>query len=346
MVIGVCGFGYSGSGAVVDLLKEYDGIKYPSEADIEFSFLYRPDGLTDLMYHVNNPCRYFAADVAVERFKKKISSFFKAHSPYFNSDAVKRVESLTDNYLQSISCVTWKGWWSYDIDQMDAVSFFIYRLLNKLTASLPSLNISLQKKLYYRDMHLAVNQEDLMVKTQKYIADVLFALGLDIEHDTILLNQLFSADNPTRSSIFFRDAKAIIVDKDPRDLYLLLKCESFKGCSWTPTGNVDDFISFYEGMRRGYKDIDNRQVLLVKVEDMIYEYEKTVATIENYIGISKTSHLHPLSYFNPNKSINNTQLFRKYPDMKADVEKIERRLDKYLFDFEKYPILTKFGKTF
>lgn len=346
MVIGVCGFGYSGSGAVMDLLNEYDGIKTLSEADIEFSILYRPDGLTDLEYHVENPCRYFASDVAIERFRNKIKSFFKAHHRYFEDDAIYKIMSLTDDYLSSISYATWKGWWSYDIDQMDAVSLFIYKLLNKLTAHNPKLNIKLQKKFYYRDMHLAVKPEDFMEITQRYVKDLLLQLGLDIEREIVLLNQVFAADNPTRSSVFFKNKKIIVVDKDPRDLYLLLKRESFKGCSWTPTGNVDDYIGFYEGMRRGYEDIDRSQVLLVKIEDMIYEYDNTIAVIENYLGLNKEAHVHPLMYFDPKKSINNTQLFRKYPDMKGDIAKIEERLEKYLFDFDKYPVMKSFGKTF
>ena len=36
MVVGVCGHGYTGSGAVLDFLKQFDECSVPSSADYEF----------------------------------------------------------------------------------------------------------------------------------------------------------------------------------------------------------------------------------------------------------------------------------------------------------------------
>lgn len=347
MIIGVCGFGYSGSGAVEDLLKEYSCVKSLSNEDIEFSIIYRPDGLTDLMYHAENPCRYFSSDVAIERFRERIHSFLKAHSSVFSNHTIRRIESLTDNYIQSISDVIWKGWWSYDIDKMKGVSLFIYKMLTKLTMSIsPRLNIKLQQKCYYRDMHISVKPSAFIEKTKDYLIQVFDAIGINIQSDIVVVNQCFSADNPSLGTCFFDNPKVIVVDKDPRDLYLLMKMESFVGCSWTPTDTVEDFIKFYERMRRGYEDIDQDKILLVKIEEMIYEYDKTISTIEKYLGISHSLHEAPHRYFDPSRSINNTQLFIKHPEMKEDIDKISIQLKDYLFSFENYPVMNNFGKTF
>lgn len=77
MVVGLCGFGYSGSGAVFDLLLEYTGLRVSK--DCEMSFLYRPDGLTDLHYHLTHPARFFSSDYAIKRFRYKIHKFFRNH---------------------------------------------------------------------------------------------------------------------------------------------------------------------------------------------------------------------------------------------------------------------------
>lgn len=344
MVIGLCGFGYSGSGAVYDLLREYSGLTVTQ--DCEMSFVYRPDGITDLQYHLFHPVRFFSSDYAIKRFNNKIHKFFRNHPEVWGLKDYNGIYKLTEAYLDSLADVKWKGWWSQDAAYLEGSSFLVYRLLNKLTAPFPALNIKIQKKFYFRDMFLSVCPKDFVEKTQKYLVDLYSILGYDIENETVILNQAFSADNPTASSVFYKNAKAIVVDKDPRDLYLLLKKESFRDCSWTPTDNVMDFVKYYNLMRRDYQDINKEVDLLIKMEDLIYEYDSSIAKIEDYLGVEKDRHIHPLKYFVPKKSINNTQLFRKYPDMKKDIDVIEKELEKYLYNFDKYPIKTSFGKAF
>ena len=68
MIIGVCGLGYTGSGAVQDLLKEYEEIE-DLTGDYEFGFVYKPDGILDLRHHlVEAPCRDLSSNVAIKRF--------------------------------------------------------------------------------------------------------------------------------------------------------------------------------------------------------------------------------------------------------------------------------------
>ena len=51
MIIGVCGYGYSGSGAVCDFLHEWDSCSC-CPMDMEFSLLYIPHGIQDLEYQL------------------------------------------------------------------------------------------------------------------------------------------------------------------------------------------------------------------------------------------------------------------------------------------------------
>ena len=50
MIIDVTGFGWSGSGAYEDLLKEYSELQYPFICDAEQSILYNVDGIKDLEF--------------------------------------------------------------------------------------------------------------------------------------------------------------------------------------------------------------------------------------------------------------------------------------------------------
>ena len=61
----------SGSSAVTDLLKEYEGIN-TKNSDFEYVFLYAPDGLFDLEYKLlynNNAIR---SDEAIKNFRNYI----------------------------------------------------------------------------------------------------------------------------------------------------------------------------------------------------------------------------------------------------------------------------------
>lgn len=72
MIIDVTGFGWSGSGAVLDLLEEYDDVCFPqtkSDMPWEFTFLQCVDGIADLEWHLMHMHRrIFDSDKAFRRF--------------------------------------------------------------------------------------------------------------------------------------------------------------------------------------------------------------------------------------------------------------------------------------
>lgn len=95
MIIGVCGLGWTGSGAVKDLLTEYSEITNvgKTEGDYEFNFVYRPDGILDLRYQLfEGACRDVSSKIAVNRFVEKIKR---------DCEMPSRIQRLTKNrYLE------------------------------------------------------------------------------------------------------------------------------------------------------------------------------------------------------------------------------------------------------
>ena len=60
MIIGACGYGATGSSAVYDLIREFEGIQ-SLPFDSEFIYCYQVDGLQDLQYHLTETlflCRH------------------------------------------------------------------------------------------------------------------------------------------------------------------------------------------------------------------------------------------------------------------------------------------------
>ena len=68
----------------------------------------------------------------------------------------------------------------------------------------------------------------------------------------IVLDQPFEGNNPEQSFPFFYDPYAIIIDRDPRDLYLEYKYSTFVDMKFFPHSNVDEFILYYKNLRYFY----------------------------------------------------------------------------------------------
>lgn len=345
MVVGVCGLGYTGSGAVIDLLKEYKGLRVVDE--MEFPLIYEPDGLEDLFYHVNNPSRFFKSDVAIERFRDKVHSYFNIKTPQWKGLSKKGIWQLTDNYLSTICQAEWKGIWGFRLNNISRRKLFAYRIVFKLFRAYPTFFYKIYRHFFYQTMHLSIMPENFVIETKQYLYRLFEMIGYPIDDNMItVFNQLFSGDRPSSGFKFFNNAKAVIVDKDPRDLYILLKKEIHTDGSWTPTDNVADFIRYYKRIRQYVDYTDTGNILVVRFEDLIYEYSKTIEEIERFLNIQQSDHIRKKEIFMPDKSINNTQLYRKYPELVDDISKIELELSSFLYPFDNYPTKTEFGKSF
>lgn len=191
---------------------------------------------------------------------------------------------------------------------------------------------------YYpaRDMAFSICPENFDQLAKGYVTQVLEILGADFSKK-IVLDQPFSGNCPQNSFKYFDDPKAIVVDRDPRDVYLLTK-EFYhsKGLAYQiPTDTVEHFVEYYKYMRKDqpYLLPDDR-ILVIRFEDMIYEYEKTTKEIRRFCEMD--SEEKGKRCFFPEKSINNTQIYKRYPQYEEDIKYIESQLAEYLYPFEKY----------
>ena len=343
MIVGICGLGYSGSGAITALLKEFNETQVFDE--FEFVFSYIPDGLEDLEYHLMNHCsRYYDSDMAIRRFKHYIRFANTKRSALRKATGNKIVE-LTDDYLDKITQVKWKGFWSADMTHTDwlkrLVSIRVMMRVNKLIFKMTKKNPTIIPN---RDMYMSIRPENFYMHSKQYISDILQLMGQDTSKITVL-DQPFSGDEPEKSFKFFESPKALVIDRDPRDLYLVSKRIGSIVGRFMPTDDVETFVEYYKLIRKNTKVNENNEtVLRLNFEDVIYEYDRTIATIKDFIGIG--DHVRKKQYFQPEVSINNTQLFLKFKDMQDDIKYIEDNLKEYLYPFEKYGPINHKGKSF
>lgn len=330
MLIGVCGFTSTGSSAVSDFLKEFSDNQVFD--DLEFDIAFTPDGLEDMEHHIMNACsKYTSSNVAITRFRNYVNKSRK-----LNKATQGASRELTERYLDKLVQVRWKGYGAVDTTIYPGRAYKYVRA-GMLRLILPQISRLLKKNVDLfpvRDMELSIRPENFYEATVEYIYEILKAMGCDGEKN-IVLDQPFAGNDPAKSFRFFREPHAIIVDRDPRDNYLFAKKFLLHVGRQIPTQRVEDFVTYYRAMRKDMPYLEERpDILRVRLEDMIYEYESTTEKIVEFCKIK--DHVHKRKVFIPEKSKNNTQLFLRYPECEEEVKYIEKELPEYLYPFEKY----------
>ena len=325
MVIGICGFGYTGSGAVKDYLKEFDNIKF---GKAEFNYICDTDGLVDLGQHITSPFNRTGVIYPIERYIQLYRRYQSGFCKLYGVSKKDYFKSL-DEFLNSITTVEWYDYvrtGNYLRDKF-VNDFFAIRLI-------PHLEMTLKRRVNMYPMKkvkLSGPCVDFYTAAKKHVDQLLKFMDLDPDTN-IVLDQAFSANNPAVCFPFFDHVKAIVVDKDPRDLYVFSK-EMLAGYGhFMPISTVEDFVNYYKSIRekQPYK-APNDNVLVINFEDLIYKYDETTDRINDFLGLDKPKELR--RYFDPDVSVGNTQLFDRYTKYKEDISYIEANLKDYLYDF-------------
>ena len=337
MVVSVSGFGWSGSGAVLDLLREYSDIQIAFDRfnrSVEFLLLADVDGIRDLEYHlVERPSR-ISSYLAIQRYLNLVRSF----SHYMNLDAIGLLD-ITEAYLKQLVDFNLTGSTyheSFEIRPFYTLYNRSVRLILGNRISRCFIGENTWKRFLYENkirMSVSYSPEDFLQKTKAYLNSIFTVLSTD-DNKPLVFDQMLPADNPTFFMKYFDDARCIAVRRDPRDTYVLAK-KVYHSSIPIPVDSVEDFVLFYKKIVQDTIISDNPKVLNLQFEDLIYSYEVTKARIEDFLGI--TQHYHPRSLFNPTISANNTQLYKKYTGLEKDIKIIEESLPASLYQFEAKP---------
>jgi len=334
MIISTCSFGSTGSSAITDYLKEFDSIHVMDA--VEMTWLSAVDGIIDLDYHLNNPhCRTADSICAIERYKDLCKKKF----PLFEKCGIPRevVEKSVNDFLNAIILTSWK-WEEHTIEQSRWKQLAV-RFLDK-TKYINKWQIKNRRQwegFPYKDVYLSVKPEGFNEAVKKHINDVLYAFGAKSD-EILAFDQLFPGNNPQACFKYFDDPYAIVVDRDPRDIYVFGKTVLLKGGAGhiMPLNNVKDFVVYYRVLRdnQPYKQKDER-ILLLRFEDLVYNYETATKNLRDFLHLGDNPN--PKSIFDPTLSMANTQVWKRYPEFQEDVKYIESELKDYLFDYTGYP---------
>ncbi len=346
MIVSTCGFGSTGSSAVSDYLMECDDTQVMDK--LEFTLTTCVDGLEDLEYHLmKQHTRQSMSITAIQRFQARIERFSKAWNRR-TGISYRDIEKFTDEYVDSITQVKYigpspriyKGGNKF-INEKLGNAIILRRIIRPLEKK------GIIKNNYYGypfdEVRLSIHPDNFYEASRLYIKNILSAMGADFSK-IVVLDQAFSGVNPVSSFPFYEDPYAIVVDRDPRDMYIFAKKKLLSVGRFMPTDSVEHFIRYYRLLRdnQPYKEKNDR-CLVIRFEDMVYDYDRTTALIDQFLGITNSNRK---TIFVPEISAANTNLPRKFPEFADDVSVIERELSEYIFDFSRYSAINDSGKMF
>ena len=238
-----------------------------------------------------------------------------------------------------MTAFTFKGYWHQDVIDKGFWFWFLERSLDKILNRVIVPILRGKNNIEPISIHLLRNEityvpyadkQLFYEKTREYTRK-LFDLANVNKKEYVMVDQLVPPSNTQKYLKYFDDLRIVSVDRDPRDLFILEKY-LWKG-GVIPIENVYDFCKWFKLTRQHikYEKDDPQKILRIQFEDLIYHYDETLDVIMKFLGLEVSMHISPKSKFIPGQSIKNTQLWKKYPEMRNEIKVIETELADYCY---------------
>ena len=321
----------TGSSAVTDFVSEFDRVvKF---GDVEFRFVHDPDGIADLEYNLVKNFNRHNSGHAIKRYQKLI----KYYNGNFFSRKYKGIfgdlwEKYSNEYIDQLTDFTYNGWWQYDLLDKGPIFLFRKRIANKL------LHLTVWRNNPERTLNTMKNEitycshpsEDKFIRLTKLYIEKLFN-SVCGEKEIIMADQIVPSSNTERYLRYFDDIQVVIVDRDPRDIFLLEKYHWKRGI--IPM-DVELFCKWFLYTRENgkHRKIQNCRIHFLQFEDMIYHYDETAEKLMMWLGLKQEWHISKRQFFNPDISVKNTRLWEKEKCDLSEVQYIEEHLKDYLYN--------------
>ena len=337
--VAVTGYFRTGSSAVIDLLREYDCVKVvPYEnKSYEHDLFYHHGGFFDLCTLLSHGNNSFSSDKTIGTFvseMKRLNDYnyvwFGSYKKMFGDRFLNLVYDFVDDISEKRDDRTTNHIKKSRFSFIKLFAQLFYRIFKKRRFTNYGVWYVYDKDDIYYSMP---TNDELYAAAKKFTSGYfnLFNSKSDDSAKVSIYDHIIWPSQVDEFANCFDDTfKVIVVDRDPRDLFIMEK--------YMPTGkkphfptNPSNFID--EWKRTAVKDIRNKNAMIVHFEDLVYNYDETIKRIESFLGILSSSHTKPKQFFDNDKSIENTQVFLTFDEWEKETKQIETGLKDYLFNF-------------
>jgi hypothetical protein len=354
--VAVTGYVGTGSSAVIDLLKEFDvcGIALGEDREYEHIPFYADNGLFDLgetLINVNSPLR---SDTAISSFISRMDWLNNHNFGWFGSYkwlVGDKFEKAAKEFIEEIS-IPIEG---VSYSHYKRVKFSLFKVLLQIAAKIVFKRpVTKWGRVFVFDknqMYFSMPTQEEFSKAARKFVNAYFEMCANPKKQIMIYDHLIWPQQVHLINKYFGDNfKTIAVIRDARDLYNLNKNYWYKpplgsGSPVFPT-NTDDFVDYWKRVRKiEGANIDSQKVLFVHFEDLIYDYDQTVISIMKFLGLTASQHVHKKKYFDPERSIKNTQTFLIKEDWEKEANIIREQIPQYTYTFP-YTIHTSISEMF
>lgn len=302
--VSIDGFGSSGSSAVMDLLREYEGCTVwatkPSftlsnekvESMGEVNLMRGVGGLLylDKMMDEDSIVNIYWADNVIKSFMglAYYSDQYKFH-PELRPVFYHFFEEIVGQRLKA------------DDEMLSAY-------LNPYSALTDIFYLKPMKK------------EDYHRLCREFLYTLFNRLFPEAKGGCLVLDHIFDdcGMDTERFQMYLPGVKRIKVRRDIRGVYVDAIKHDYR---WLAHDTVEDFIRWEQNMYAGHED-ENKDYLTVRFEKLVTDYDEEVGYIERFLGLDKSQHRKRQQFFNPEISKQNIRVWEKHGELAKDCEKI------------------------
>ncbi|HHN8407655.1 TPA: hypothetical protein ACRRX0_002393 [Morganella morganii] len=325
-VITCTGYGGTGSSVISDLLGEFSNVS--SMGNFEFRFIQDPNGIRDLDYGINENNNRLTTSYHINNFISYINYLSKSKVYNYESFFNNQFKSISDKFINNIVDIKWDGFWHQDIIDSSFFRKFIYyseRIIQKKILRMKEGGANFYGSLFNKKMYYS-SGKNFHQHVKNYMAELILSSNHN-NKDFVVFDQIIPSNNVDKYTNYFNEIKVIIVDRDPRDLYILN--EALWKEKWIPSDNLDNYIEWFQILRKD--KTENENIIYLQFEDFIYNYDSTIRTVCDFCNIDIANHQWKNKYFDPSISIKNTNLVERFPQFKDDANIIKNRLMQFCY---------------
>ena len=315
-IVSVQGSGYSGSGTVIDLLREIPqatvfghvgsngSLTTLSKKNIGFEFeLVRLAGGLFEIEKLIDSSNIFINDALIKRFIQLFEHEFPKIQTVFNDKKV-----LCDLFVNFFNNIV-----DFSLDNLP------YEYFN------PALKYKEQENAIY---FLKKQTRDEFIR---HCADLLAGIfTLAGNNKLLVLDQFFTCgeNDFQRNEKYIPNLKTIFVQRDPRDIFM---SGLINNDMWVPYYDVEKFVKWYNYLSQNFL-LSNENTLCLRFEDIVLNYETEKNKIFQFLSLTSNDHVNIKQNFNPSISMKNIGLWKSREDLKEQINYIENNLSKWCYE--------------
>lgn len=332
--IAVSGFFSSGSSAVIDLLKEFENT-YECKAEIRI--IKDPYGISQLEQALVHHWELLNSSAAIQDFlwlckiyNRTGGHVFSPAGLSYGKNITHDFMKITEEYVDELTDFTYKSDFYYQKIKKPYIKFVVDRIRYGIEfyskGTIRSANRK-NKPSYFAHP----TKEQFYSATKKYLKRLFEnCLPDSVEQGYILLDQAISTNDTDALNRYFDNGKLIIVDRDPRDMYVedLERWRENLDYDTASTEAGKRYVLRHKALRQSIPETEN--VIVVRFENLIRNYDKESKKIMSFVGFDDSKHCERFKYLKPEVSAKNIGVWKQYYEKYKDaIDAIAEMLPEY-----------------